>query len=346
MTTFVVFSRAGLTAALIAVSAPASAQIYEIVGTRAQGMGGAFVAVADDATATWWNPAGIATGPYANIMYDRVRTVDPADPALEAPSWLGQTSAYAFAYPALGLSVYRLRVSEIRPLSSNETAEAGRQDPGASGVNGVDLRSVALTEYGASVVQSLGAHLFVGSTLKIVRGGSVISTDAESGSALDRLKRASEMDVSSETHTDLDIGVLATSTRARVGVTVKHVRQPEFGEGDLAIRLKRQVRAGLAIVGATSGALSSITAAVDADLTRTMTALGEVRHIAAGAEALLFKRRVGLRGGVSANTVGQVGNSMSVGLSLGSSSAYIDGALTFGSDKTRDGWGLSLRLSL
>ena len=28
------------------------------VGARALGMGGAFVAVADDATATYWNPAG------------------------------------------------------------------------------------------------------------------------------------------------------------------------------------------------------------------------------------------------------------------------------------------------
>ena len=29
------------------------------VGARALGMGGAFVAVADDATATYWNPAGL-----------------------------------------------------------------------------------------------------------------------------------------------------------------------------------------------------------------------------------------------------------------------------------------------
>ena len=36
---------------------PASAQIVESVGHRALGMGGAFVAVADDSTATWWNPA-------------------------------------------------------------------------------------------------------------------------------------------------------------------------------------------------------------------------------------------------------------------------------------------------
>jgi hypothetical protein len=42
----------------------ATAQIYESIGIRAQGMSGAFVAVADDATTTWWNPAGLASGGY------------------------------------------------------------------------------------------------------------------------------------------------------------------------------------------------------------------------------------------------------------------------------------------
>ena len=44
------------TACLLASALPCRAQIYETVGTRAQGMAGAFVAVADDATAVWWNP--------------------------------------------------------------------------------------------------------------------------------------------------------------------------------------------------------------------------------------------------------------------------------------------------
>src|SRR5438094_8616567 len=36
------------------------AQTFDQVGERAQGMGGAFVAVADDASAIYWNPAGLA----------------------------------------------------------------------------------------------------------------------------------------------------------------------------------------------------------------------------------------------------------------------------------------------
>ncbi len=38
---------------------------------RAQGMGGAFVGVADDATASWWNPAGLATGAYFNVVIEK-----------------------------------------------------------------------------------------------------------------------------------------------------------------------------------------------------------------------------------------------------------------------------------
>ena len=41
----------------------ASAQLpIESVGSRAQGMGGAFTAVADDPSAPFWNPAGLVTG--------------------------------------------------------------------------------------------------------------------------------------------------------------------------------------------------------------------------------------------------------------------------------------------
>ena len=70
---------------LVCCARPARAQIYETVGTRAQGMGGAFVAVADDATATWWNPAGLATGPYFSGILERSNLNDPGRPRRPAP---------------------------------------------------------------------------------------------------------------------------------------------------------------------------------------------------------------------------------------------------------------------
>jgi hypothetical protein len=344
MTTFV---RTGLAAVMVAVSSPVCAQIYEVVGTRAQGMGGAFVAVADDATTTWWNPAGLASGPSASILYDRVRTLDPAEPQATGPAWLGQTSAFAFTYPALGLSYYRLRISEIRPIppsvSSNVEPTPDRQDPGAAGV---ELRSISLSEYGATVAQSAGEHLVIGSTLKLVRGGRIQPSDTDPGSAEDRLERVADLDVPAETHTDLDVGLMAMFGHARAGVTVKHMRQPEFGEGDEAFTLKRQARAGVAFVTTSSGAISGLTAAFDTDLTTAETALGDVRHIAGGAELWLFQRLIGVRGGFGGNTVGEAGRSASVGLSLGArGGSYVDGALTLGSDRSRKGWALSLRLS-
>ena len=56
-----------LCAASVGPDTRAAAQGFEPVGTRAQGMGGAFVAVADDATATYWNPAGLASIPIFDL---------------------------------------------------------------------------------------------------------------------------------------------------------------------------------------------------------------------------------------------------------------------------------------
>lgn len=334
---------AALAAAILLVSPwHAAAQIYEAVGTRAQGMGGAFVAVADDATATWWNPAGLATGAIASVVVERMRVLEPVDAPDRGPAWLAQTGGFAIASPSLGLSYYRLRVSEIRPSSSTEGDDPGRQDQGAEGV---DLRSIALSEFGATFGQSVGSHLVIASTVKLVRGGLAASTDDDPGAALDRLERVASLDVSRETHADLDVGVMAAFSRVRIGASVKHMSQPEFGDGPTGFELKRQARAGLAIFGAAHGVLDAMTAAIDADLTRTMTVVGDVRHVAAGAEAWFLRRRLGLRAGVSANTVGDVGHSMSAGISLGAQRLYVDGAVTAGSDRSREGWGISLRLT-
>src|SRR2546425_11539163 len=106
--------RAALIAALIAGSAiRARAQIYESVGIRAQGMGGAFVAVADDADATWWNPAGLAGGAYfsAIIEYGTAQNPGAATDVNGAvlPSWRSGARGFTVTFPSLGLSYYRLQ---------------------------------------------------------------------------------------------------------------------------------------------------------------------------------------------------------------------------------------------
>src|SRR5690349_13999017 len=139
-----------MTALVFSCAAPASAQLYESVGTRAQGMAGAFVAVADDASATWWNPAGLARGAFFSALYEHGHLTEPADPDGASLASSSLTNGFAFGYPALGLSYYRLRISEIAPLSSTADPQAGRQDPGASGT-----RSLAVSQYGLTTGQSI-----------------------------------------------------------------------------------------------------------------------------------------------------------------------------------------------
>src|SRR5687768_8543679 len=65
------FSPVFVTAVCLLIGASASTvsaqHVFESVGERALGMGGAFVAVADDATAVHWNPAGLVSGPAAGM---------------------------------------------------------------------------------------------------------------------------------------------------------------------------------------------------------------------------------------------------------------------------------------
>src|SRR5688572_28284943 len=93
-------------ALLLAFTATAAAQTFETVGTRAQGMGGAFVGVADDASAVYWNPAGLAGGAYFSLLIDG----STADASLDAERSAGRRGGWILALttPALGLSYYRL----------------------------------------------------------------------------------------------------------------------------------------------------------------------------------------------------------------------------------------------
>jgi len=57
----------GAVAAVLCLSSPAAAEEWIILGTRALGMGGAGVAVADDATAPHWNPAALTRRPGLDV---------------------------------------------------------------------------------------------------------------------------------------------------------------------------------------------------------------------------------------------------------------------------------------
>jgi hypothetical protein len=297
---------AAAVALLVASAATADAQIYESVGVRAQGMGGAFVAVADDATATWMN------------------TVD----------------TIAIADPALGLSYYRLRISEIGPPASTASVPVDRQDLAAGEVR---LRSLLLNQFGATVGQSVGNHLVLASTVKLLRGslGVGFATGVNA-----TLSNADNLGGSGETRVDLDVGAMVKFSHIKIGLAVKNLSQPTFGSGDNALQIQRQARTGIAF-GTNSGSKAAgLTVAADADLTRTTTVVGDQRHIAAGVEVWSPAHWFTARGGVNANTVGAARPSASGGASLRlKSSAYVDAQKTFGSDLALQGWSVGLRVT-
>jgi hypothetical protein len=257
------------------------------------------VAVADDATTTWWNPAGLASGGFFNAILEFDKVEEPAGT---------RARAFALTVPSLGLSYYRLALSGMRPPGPTETAAGNREDQGV------------LSQFGATVGQSVGAHLVVASTLKLVRALG----DSEA---------------------DLDMGAMAMFGGARVGVAVKNLRTPEFSDEVQQLELPRQVRTGFSF-RAGSASSAEVTAAVDADLTTTPTAFGDARHLATGVEVWLGNRAVGVRGGAGINTIGETRLSGSVGASLAfRSGVFADAQLTRGDDEARNGWGFSLRVT-
>ncbi len=322
--------------------------MYEIVGTRAQGMAGAFVAVADDATATWWNPAGIATGALLGVSVEHTDRQAPAGDVGTGPAAEQGVNGFALVVPSLGLSYYRLRISEIAPLlTPTGTVPAVREVEGA-----VSLRTLVLNQFGATFGQSLGDHLVMASTVRLLQGGratgaTVVTAPGAAGAARNSaFDEADDLEIDGGFQVDLDLGVMAMVGGLRVGGSLRHLREPVLGEGGTAFLLERQGRVGAAWMGGQHGVLSAWTVAFDADVTETFTILGPARHMAGGGEVWLWNRRVGVRGGYSANTVGTEATATSIGLSLApKAKVYIDGALTRGEDETLEGWAAALRLT-
>jgi hypothetical protein len=107
-----------LAAALLLAAAPAHATKYAgeflkaPVGARAIGMGGAFVAVADDATAPYWNPAGMVYLPYREVLPQHAERFG----SLVNHDYIGAVVPVASngsRRNAIGLGLIRLAVDDI-----------------------------------------------------------------------------------------------------------------------------------------------------------------------------------------------------------------------------------------
>ena len=273
MATRLIGHAALLSAALMSFAAPSRAQVVESVGGRALGMGGAFVAVASDSTATWWNPGGLGAGPFVDLSLGKALT----ETLPEEAGRRDRSGWFAFTRPPVGISYYRLRITDIPALAPTTGSGAGgREDRRAER----PVRSLATGQFGVTLVHTIFPGVHAGTTLKYLRG--TLRQGRQDGGASDVLDFGEELDGgSAESHFDLDAGLVATAGSLRLGGVVRNVRQPEFGTqaGQRGIRLDRQVRVGAAFdpVDATGVPL---TIAIDADVKTYVAGNADRRRIA------------------------------------------------------------------
>lgn len=316
---------------------PAVAQSFESLGTRATGMAGAFVAVADDASAVYWNPGALAAGSYFSLVVDRQQS--EAQPEAGVPAGSRSGTLIALSAPALGLSYYRLRGTILAPAPTDERL------PGRNGTALGDIQVKALITHhlGATVVQSLTDAVAIGATLKVVRGTAITGT-VVSGDADELLGDVGELNGEGSNRFDADIGVLGSFGSFRAGLTIRNLTEPGFDTaGGGTLRLDRQARAGVSYVPATGWVV-----AADADLTRTQGPFGDVRSVALGGEGRLYPR-VWVRAGVRVNTIDDAAEGRTPVGSLGASyavfsSMLVDAQVSVGGRTADRGWGLAGRI--
>ena len=309
---------------LVVPASGASAQhIFESVGERALGMAGAFVGVADDATAVYWNPAGLVSGQPigATIGWHRSRFGNrDATPFPGAKS--EQSSLSSLGTWPLGLSFANLRTTSLTAASD-----------GTLRVDTLETRY-----FGVTLLQTVLPGIVVGSTVKYVRGSvsSSVVDDLTAGAALER---GEELDADATGAFDLDFGVMVDMVRVRLGLTVRNVREPTFGApAETEITLPRQARLGLAVLPS-----DGLTLAIDADL-NTVDLRGDLRRmLAAGVERRLGSRaavRAGVRWDLEGprDQVGSVGASLALGRGM-----WLDGHYSQGRSGEDRQFGAALR---
>ena len=325
---------------LAAGARPVSAQIVEAVGSRALGMGGAFVAVANDSSATWWNPGALAVGPYIDVSVARAVT----ESSEAVPASRDRVSWFALAMPPIGVGYYRLRVTGVEPLlSSTGSGDAGREE----GQGRVPVRTLDSHNVGATLVHSLTDGVHVGATLRYVHGMVKVGVGDLTLSPSDLLEWGASLEGGVPgSDFDLDVGVLAVFGAIRVGGLARNVLEAEFDAPiGSPIRLQRQVRVGGAFDGDAIDLLP-LTVSLDADVRRYDTAAGDRRVIAVGAEQWLFTGRVAVRGGGRFNTVGAEERAATVGGTVKvRSGLFVDGHVVGGGSADDRGWGIAARVS-
>jgi hypothetical protein len=333
MTRYVLSGPGAALAIVVSLMLPSSgrAQGFDPVTTRASGMGGAFVAVADDASAVYWNPGALAAGAFFSLLLDRTSGRATLDDVTDSRGGSRSSTLLALGTPPLGLSYYRLRSSWVSPDALNP--QEGYAE------------TLITHNTGVTFVQSLADGIAVGATIRYVRGIATAATLQRAAELGDLLDEASDLIGEASNKIDADIGVSAVFGTLRAGLTVRNLASPTFDAlgGGGPLRLERQARAGVAL----SSPLGFVVA-VDADLNAVRGPIGDRRELAVGAEARLIPKAYA-RAGVRANMLGDQPGGRAPTLSIGGSyaalaSLWVDAQGTFGSEAGGRGWGVAARV--
>ena len=324
--------------ALAMFPAMAAAQGVEAVGMRALGMGGAFVAVADDASGTYWNPAGLVTGSVFSGVAEAGRNqvenapVGNAGGPLTGFGGRGSVLVALGTWP-VGATFYRLSEATARVV--------GPGTPEQNVVSTAALQRLTTTHVGVNVLHSLVSGLHVGATLKYVHGsaGQGQLTPAPG----DPLDGAGDLDTRGSSRFDMDAGVMADLRLVKLGLTVRNLFEPAFDtvEGTTRLQLPRQVRAGAAF-----RLTETLLMSLDTDLTQNPDVTGDRRSLAMGAEQRFWQDRAAVRGGVRVSTLGSARPVVTTGGSISlRSGIFADGYAAFGLDEASpDGFGVGVRM--
>jgi hypothetical protein len=320
---------------LIFLGTSGAAEAQAPVGTRAAGLAGAFVGVADDASAVYWNPAGLATGPIVSGLATFADEITAPDGVQPVPGERHTATMVALSLPPIGLAYYRLGTygADAAPaVTGLQSREEVRRS----------VHALTTSTLAVSLLHSLTDYLVVGVTPKVVWGGAALGTSAALGSQA-ALDEASELDREGTTVFDVDAGVMFAMLKFRLGLVARNLTTPSFAVADgHEIEQARETRAGAAWGSGWPG-YSRLVVAVDGDLESRATPFGERRDLAAGVETWWIGRRLGVRGGLRGSTIGETREAVTAGVSVGLTAGMLVEAHVVRGDRDERGWSVGAR---
>ena len=332
----------GRAAALLAFALvlPISARAQS-TGTRAAGMGDAFVAVADDATSIYWNPAGMATGSFLSFVLDYGQNrAEPPSPDGTPGGSEGSAQFIGFTIPPFGLGYYRRSMATTTHLTPEEMAGTSREDGRQS------VQALTTSNIGVSLGQSINQYIVVAGTVKFVNG-EVTSGVSRAGDPFDALDERESFPHRSTSRVDVDAGAMVSVEQWRLGVVGRNLTTPEFDRPDVdggSVELEREVRVGAAWGSGWPG-ISRLVVSTDVDLTRQASMTGKRRDVAAGVETWWMGQRLGLRGGLRGSTSGEARPVVAGGVSAAiKTGVFVEAHLAHG-DQDERSWSIGVRLT-